>query len=302
MKRVLLFAVMICAMRAEAQDTGMGLMRIGVNARAGAMGDAQVAATRNAFATYWNPAGLADAPNALGASHRIWVGGLRAYDVAARLPAGSTGAWGLALTATDSGDLEARESPGAADGTFSAQFLSFSASYARRVNSLRVGVTAKLLRERIYNTSASGYAFDAGVQLDILRGLATLGAAYRNAGRMSVLEQQRTPLPRLLQGGIAFHPFQIVADADGTRLLDLMATLEMSHLFDSSLSRLHAGLSVTIMELVDLRGGYVTKDELRNFTYGLGLRFTSIMMDYAFIPFEEGFSDPGHVLSLSYAW
>lgn len=302
MKRGLLLALLICVLPVKAQDTGLSLMRIGVNARAGALGDAQVAATRNAFSTYWNPAGLADTDNALGASHRIWVGNLRAFDVAARLPAGTRGAWGLALTATDSGSLEARESPGDPDGTFSAQFLSLGASYARVISILRVGVSAKLLRERIYNTRASGYAFDAGLQVDVVKDLATLGVAYRNAGRMSVLEQQRTPLPRLVQAGVAVHPFQIVAGSDGTRMLDLMASIEMSHLFASSLTRLHAGLSVTIMELVDLRGGYVTRDELRDFTFGLGLRFTSIIMDYAFIPFEEGFSDPGHVLSLLYAW
>ncbi|MDE2956366.1 MAG: PorV/PorQ family protein [Bacteroidota bacterium] len=302
MKRGTLLAVMLCALPVQAQDTGLSLMRIGINARAGAMGDAQVAATRNAFATYWNPAGLADAENSLGASHRIWVGDLRAYDIAARLPAGTRGAWGLALMATDSGSLEARDSPGDPDGTFSAQFLSFGTSYARVLSILRIGVSAKFLRERIFNTSATGYALDAGVQVDVLKGLATLGAAYRNAGRMSVLEQQRTPLPRLVQTGVAIHPFQIVAGSDETRILDLMASLEMSHLFASRLTRLHAGLSVTIMELVDLRGGYVSRDELRNFTFGVGLRFTSIMMDYAFIPFEEGFNDPGHVLSLSYAW
>ena len=302
MKRSLWLALLIYAWPIHAQDTGLSLMRIGVNARASAMGDAQVAATRNAFATYWNPAGLADADNTLGASHRIWVGNVRAYDVAARLPAGTKGAWGLALTATDSGALEARDSPGDPDGTFSAQFLSLGASYARKINVLRLGVSARLLRERIYNTSASGYAIDAGLQMDVMKGLATVGAAFRNAGRMSALEQQNTPLPRLIQAGVAVHPFQIIAGADGTRILDLMASLEMSRLFASSLTRLHAGLSATVMELVDLRGGYITQDELRDFTFGLGLEFTSIMMDYAFIPFEEGFNEPGHVLSLTYAW
>ena len=302
MKRGLILVFLLSALPVQAQDTGLSLMRIGVNARASAMGDAQVAATRNAFATYWNPAGLADAPNSVGASHRIWVGGLRAYDIAARLPSGRLGAWGIALTATDSGDFEARDGPGVPDGTFSAQFLSFGASYARQVSAFRLGVSAKLLRERIYNTSATGYAFDAGLQVDVLGGFATVGAALRNVGRMTALEQQRTPLPRLVQAGIAVHPFQIVAGADGTRIVDLMATAEVSHVFSSSFTRLHGGISVTIMELVDLRAGYITEDVLRDFTFGLGLRFTNIEMDYAFIPFEEGFNDPGHVMSLSYAW
>ena len=302
MKRALLIALVFYAIPAYAQDTGLSFMRIGVNAKASAMGDAQVAATHNAFATYWNPAGLADSPNTIGVSHRIWVGDVRAYDIAARLPSGSIGAWGIAFTATDSGNLEARESPGPPDGTFSAQFISASVSYARNFKNLRVGLTAKYLRERIFNTSASGYAFDVGVQLDVLRELATFGATLRNTGRMSALEQQRTPLPRILQGGVAVHPFQIFAEDDGTRILDLMVTAEVSHLFSSNFTRFHGGISVTIMELVDLRSGYITRDELRDFTFGLGLLFSTIIVDYAYIPFEEGFSDPGHVLSISYSW
>ncbi len=287
---------------ANAQETGLSFLRIGVNAMASAMGDAQVAATRDAFATYWNPAGLAASANALGISHRIWVGDVKAYDIAARLPASRGGAWGLALTATDSGDLEAREVPGDPAGLFGAQFISIGASYAHSLRALRGGITAKFLRESIYNTSASGYAFDVGLQVDIYRELVTIGAALRNAGRMSELEAERTRLPRTLQAGLAVFPFQVIAGADGTRLLQLMVTAEVAHLFASKLTRLHSGLSATVMELVDLRGGYVTRDELRDFTFGLGLHFDTMLVDYAYIPFEEGFEGPGHVLSVSYVW
>ena len=294
--------LLLPVVRASAQDTGLNFLRIGVNARASAMGDAQVAASRNAFSTYWNPAGLAASGNAVAASHRIWVGDVKAYDIATRLPSRLGGAWGLALTATDSGDLEAREAPGDPAGLFNAQFISIGASYARSHRSLRGGVTAKFLRESIFNTSASGYAFDAGLQVDALRELLTFGVALRNVGRMSELEAERTRLPRIFQAGAAVFPFQVIAGADGTRLLQLMLTGEVSHLFASELTRLHGGVSATVMELVDLRGGYVTRDELRDFTFGLGLHFDTMVVDYAYIPFEEGFEGPGHVLSIAYSW
>ena len=287
---------------ASAQDTGLNFLRIGANAMASAMGDAQVAASRDAFSTYWNPAGLAASGNAVGASHRLWVGDVKAYDIAVRLPSRTGGAWGLALTATDSGDLEAREVPGEPAGLFSAQFISIGVSYARSYRALRGGITTKFLRESIYNASASGYAFDVGLQLDAFRELVTLGAALRNAGRMNELEAERTQLPRVFQAGAAVFPFQVIAGADGTRLLQLMLTAEVSHLFANEVTRLHGGLSATVMEMVDLRGGYVTRDELRDFTFGLGLNFDTMLVDYAYIPFEEGFEGPGHVLSILYTW
>ena len=284
------------------QDTGLSFLRIGVNAHGGSMGDAQVASVSNAFATYWNPAGLASERRSIAGSHRIWVGDVRAYDIAAQLPAGSNSAWGLSLTGTDSGDMELRTRPGAPEGMFSAQFINAGVSYARAFRGLRIGITGRYLRERIFDTDASGYAFDAGIQADLLSRSLRVGASVRNIGRMNELEFERTPLPRLLQGGIALSPLQIVGYTDNVRLLDLALALETSHLFDDELTRLHVGISVTVMELVDLRGGYVSSDELRDYTFGLGLSFDGIYADYAYIPFEEGFDGPGHILSLLYHW
>ncbi len=293
---------LVCTQSVRAQDTGLTFLRIGVNAAASAMGDAQVAATEDAFSTYWNAAGLAGASSGLAVSHRLWVGDVRAYDVAARLPAGRYGAWGLAVTATDSGDLEARELPGDPIGTFKAQFLSIAASYARILGPLRAGATVKYLRERIFEADASGYAFDAGIQLDLPRRLVTLGAALRNAGQMSELQGKATQLPQTLAVGAALHPFRIVANRDGAALLDLEVTAEVSHVSPGSETRMHSGIGVTILDLAIVRAGHISNDALRTLTFGLGLFWEQLIFDYAYIPFESGFEGPGHVLSLSYAW
>ena len=46
----------------------------------------------------------------------------------------------------------------------------------------------------------------------------------------------------------------------------------------------------------------ITNDALRNGTVGLGLRYESLVFDYALVLFDEGFGGPGHVLTLSYGW
>ena len=297
-----LLVLVLCAPWAHAQDTGLTFLRIGVNAAASAMGDAQVAASEGPFSTYWNPAGLAAAPTGMGVSHRLWVGGVRAYDVAARLPSGRQAAWGLAVTATDSGELDAREVPGDPTGTFSAQFISVGASYARILGPVRAGVTAKYLRERIYESDAAGFAMDAGLQLDLPRRLVTVGAALRNVGQMSKLQGEATKLPRTLAAGAVLHPFMIVTRSDGASLLDLQLSVEVSTLLSGSVTRLHSGVGVTIMELATVRVGHVTNDALRSFTFGLGMHWEKLDFDYAYIPFETGFEGPGHVLSLLYQW
>ena len=299
----LFFLTMAAVLPVQGQETGLNFLRIGANASASAMGDAQVASSRDAFSTYWNPAGLARASsNSASFSHRIWIGDLRTYDVAARFGVGRKGGLGLAITATDSGDLEARQVPGDPEGFFSAQFISLGLSYGRQIGPLHVGVTAKYLSEQIFENKATGYAFDAGVQLAVLRDLVRFGAAIQNLGEMSKLELEATELPRTLRAGLAVFPFHVLAEDDGTALLDVMLAMEVSHLFPGEITRLHAGLGLTVLDLIVVRAGFITHDELRELTFGTGLHVETLFFDYAYIPFEGGFEGPGHVLTLTYVW
>ena len=285
------------------QTSGLAILRIGLNADASAMGDAHVAIAEGAFATYWNPAGLAvGSIRAVGFSHRRWIGDLRMYDLAARFVAGKKAGLGLAVTASDSGDLEVRDRPGDPAGTFSAQYISAGVSYGRSVGPLRWGATAKYLKERFFDADASGYAIDAGVQADLVQQSVAFGAALRNVGRMSKLEREATTLPRTIQAGVALHPLHILADWDGTKILDVMVAADVSYLTPSKHRRLHIGKATTVLEMVVLRLGYVTNDELRSVTAGLGVLLESLIFDYAYIPFESGFEGPGHILTLAYSW
>ena len=47
---------------------------------------------------------------------------------------------------------------------------------------------------------------------------------------------------------------------------------------------------------------FITNDELRDFTFGVGLHVETLFFDYAYLPFEGGFEGPGHVLTLTYVW
>ncbi len=303
MRTLFLALAAFAVLHSYGQTSGLAFLRIGINAEASAMGDAHVAVAEGAFSTYWNPAGLAAGTrHTVGISHRRWVGDLRMYDVAARFPAGKRAGLGLAVTASDIGDLAVRDRPGDAVGTFSAQYISAGLSYGRQVGPLRLGAAAKYLKERFFDADASGYAIDAGIQARFVQQYVALGAALRNVGSMSRLEREATPLPRTIQAGIALHPLHILADWDGTRLLNLMVTADMSYLTTTERSRLHIGAATTVMEMVVLRLGYITDDELRSVTAGSGILLESLMVDYAYIPFESGFEGPGHVLSLAYAW
>ena len=287
---------------AAQQEGGFAFLRNGINAEAGAMGDAQVAWSRDAFSTFWNPAGLAAAErNTASLSYYAWVLGTGTYAAASRLGLGENGAVGLFVTAMESGNLEARSGPGEPEGFFSVQFVSSGASYGRRLGRFRAGVTAKYLLERIFTNSSQGYAFDFGVQAD-LPGEMQFGAALQNIGRMSKLDTQATRLPEVLRAGVAAHPFHVRLQEDDATLARLFATVEVSHFFGMQRTQLHVGLGAEVFEMLTLRGGYITNDDLRGPSLGIGLDIDKALVDYAYVAFESGYQGPGHIMTLTYQW
>lgn len=267
------------------------------------MGDAQVASTDDAFSTFWNPAGLAAAEvNSVSVSYYAWVLDTGSYSAATRLGFGSNGAIGLFATAMGSGDLEARSAPGEPEGTFGVQFISTGASYGRQIGPLRVGATAKYLSERIFTRTSHGYAIDLGVQADIMSEGFRAGFVLQNVGEMSELDRESTNLPRAIRAGLAFRPLDILLSEDDASLARTVAIAEVAHFLETEETQIHLGVGVEILDTIDLRAGYITNDELRGASFGLGFGLEGAVFDYAYIPFQSGFEGPGHMLTLTYTW
>ncbi len=293
------FAVALSA----GQESGLAFLELGVDAAAAGMGDAQVATAQGAFATFWNPAGLADTgPNEVALSHHIWVGDLRTYAAAGRFQAANRTGFGLSVTASGSGDLELRERPGPPDGVFDVQYLSVGASVGRRLGPASVGVTGRYISEEIFADRASGYGFDFGARAVFADGGVRIGAAVHNVGSMNELNTVATDLPTTARIGLAIQPFRVLSVEDDLTLLNATLVAELSHLFPDERSRFHLGAAVDVLDVLTARAGVITNDSLRNATLGLGLHYGSLIFDYALVLFDSGFGGPGHILTLRYAW
>jgi len=80
---------------------------------------------------------------------------------------GESGVLALGIMSMDFGDIEITtvELPDGGIGTFSPKFMNIGLSYAKTFsNSIYGGFTIKMISEQISNLSASGVAFDAGIQ------------------------------------------------------------------------------------------------------------------------------------------
>lgn len=298
-----LMLLLLAPLAVQAQGSGLAFLKLGTHAAALGAGSAQTASTADAFSTYWNPAGLAQAPgNSAGLTYNAWVGDIQIYSLAARLGTGPQAGWGVSVTAVSSGELEARLGPGDPDGVFNAQFISAGLSYGRAFGALRLGATAKFLSERIFTVSSNGYAFDAGAQVSLREGFLQAGVVLQHLGDMNELQLESTALPRTLRAGVSVRPLRIANQDDDSPLLKTVLNLDVSRFLVTDETQVHIGATGEILETINIRAGLLTNDGLQRFTFGLGFLFDEFRFDYAYLPFQDGFGDAGQILSIMYLW
>lgn len=281
--RKIVFLLITSAFSAGAADnTGLAFLKIGVGARATALGGAYTALADDASGQFWNPAGSAWAKRrALHFTHNSWIQGIN-HEAASILFPAFKGTLGIGLVLNSVSNIERRtiasEEP---LGTFSAHDFAMSLTYARMFGQkLSWGITGKFLNEKIYYENASGYAFDAGVRyLTGLPGLFVAGA-IQNLGSINELANQSITLPRTMRIGLAYQtPLKIL---NSTLLLAadyVKLAKEEGNAF--------LGIEWQSMNVLSLRGGYQSGLDERDLSAGFGLSVGSFFIDYAYIPFSS---------------
>ena len=167
--------------------TAAQFLKIGVGARAIAMGGAQVGMTGDISAMYWNVAAISRSndPSEVTFNHVNWIADIN-YDYAAgMMQIGELGTFGLSIISMRAPEEIVRtESAPEGDGRrWDASSIAFGLSYARNLTDrFSIGVTAKYVRENIWSESANGFAMDFGtLYMSEIKGL-SLGASISNFG------------------------------------------------------------------------------------------------------------------------
>jgi hypothetical protein len=289
------------ALAADPGLTVLGFLKLGVGARAAAMGEAYVAVADDAGATYWNPAGLlAIEHNDVMGTHNEWIQDLRHEFVAFGARRGRH-AVGVSFIGLYTEDIEARTVQGDFDGHFGYSDNAFAASYAFQVTGdLGVGGTMRYVRESVVGTSEGDFTLD-GMAFDLggtwrtpVRGVSA-GAVLRNlGGQLSYDFAGATSfdLPTTLQAGLAYSR----PDLRGG-VLTVSADMLTARGDDTSV-RMGAEYAYRGQYLIG--AGYKSGLDNENVSFGVGYH-KGVRVNYAFTPV---YSDLGnsHRLSLGYAW
>ncbi len=281
------------ARAANPGDTGLAFLKIGVGARAAAMGEAYVAVAQDPTALYWNPAGIAVAPDLeVHATHNEWIADVR-YEYLAAVRGLRGHALGAQIGLLHMGQFEGRDANGELTESFRSYDFFFGASYGRRISrAFEVGATGKFLYEKIQSFTATGFAGDFGIRYRTpLRGL-TLGATATNLGPDMKFEQDSFLLPVSARIGAAYRTRAI--------LQGLILASDLRFPNDGDVKG-HLGAELQVHEMIALRGGAKLNYDEEIGTVGVGIHYREYDIDYAYTPFSST-SELGDGHRISIGW
>ena len=282
---ILILTIPVFADFAKLGTSGAQFLKIGVG-RGSAMGEAFVAISDDASATYWNPAGLGTLNNRQFAlQHNEWIADIKHDYLAVALPLTNMGTLGFSLTALTMGEMEitsvddpntktVREDTGTGR-YFNASDFAFGISFGRMfTDRLAAGFTIKAVQEIIWNMTATGIATDFGIHyntgfrgLKIAASMANFGADMNFGGRdldRSVdpfpeaplpyqeipvtLKTTPFPLPLMFRFGLAMSPVE-------TETQRFTVALDLNHPNDNY-ETINLGLEYGYLNTIFLRTGY----------------------------------------------
>ena len=296
--------------------TAAPFLKIGVGARAVALGGNFTAVANDVSAMYWNPAGISEISNtSMAATHTSWFAGISHDVVQMAVPIGVFSAIGLELIYLSSGDIEQttiEEQDG--NGIFyDVTDLALALAYAMKLTDrFAVAVKGKLIRQTIYNENASAFAFDFGTiyrtefnGLRIGMNLANFGGSMTMTGNdlLEVKEDPITgqqieynlkteswPLPIVFRVGIAIDIFGEKEAIFQNRMNRITLAIDGNHPNDNY-ETIGAGIEYEWNGILALRLGYKHNHDIEDISFGGGLKFIlggiRFNVDYAYADYGD---------------
>lgn len=285
---------------------------IPIDARGFALGGSTISIAKGVEAIAWNPAGITHSLNAFEMlfSHHDYIADIGVNFAAISANLEELGSFAFSIKSLNIGDIEetTEDWPEGTGNYFSPSFFNLGATYARNISDrLRAGVTLKYVYEKFYKTSATGLAFDTGVQYVAGNTGLLFGIVLKNVG----------PNMRY-EGADLERDYELTTDYQVSRKIqiksspfNLPASLELGFAYEKSFLDVNkfiisgsfennnygndlykTGMEYSYNNLLFLRGGYILVPEeieyIYQLSYGVGLHYIiggiGLQIDYAYRP------------------
>jgi hypothetical protein len=283
------------ALAADPGDAGALFLRVGMGARASAMGEGFTAVAGDASSVFWNPAAMAAvlSTNVMFAHNESFLSSR--LEQLALTHETEYGTIGLMFTGQYMDKMERREDEPSAIplGEFSVYDVAFSAGFARYLlPNLSVGATVKPVYQRIDEKSAVGLAFDIGIyHVSRIEGL-RLAAVALNVGTPMKFVEEEYALPRSIKLGGSYE--RAVDPLRG----QVLFTFDGVFVNDGD-PKQHMGAEYMYRRTLAIRAGYKGGYDSYGGTFGAGVRYKKLDVDYAFLLVKNDLGD-SHRISVSF--
>ncbi len=275
-------------------------LKIGVGARANAMGESFAAVDNDAYALFYNPAGITQFDKTeIAIAHSTWFIGLQHDFIGAVYHLDKQNSFGISVISLQSDDMPVTTEvqPTGTGAYFKYGDLAVAATYARRMTDrFSFGVTAKFINETLAELSLRGFLVDLGTYYWTGVGTTRFAVSVSNFGGQlapsgsvqlvdgtTVSKFQSFSPPTIFRIGFAFEPYQ-----DKTN--KLTASAQLNHPADNS-ENISLGAEYSYGAALFLRGGYKIGVDEQSYSAGAGVRidagFGAIYFDYAFTPYQR---------------
>lgn len=277
--------------------SGFSFLEIPVTARSASMGESSVALSdNNSESLFTNPGalGFSSLNHSTSVSFATWLADIKQY--ATSYSYGSDiGVFGVGLIMLDYGSMPktvvaSGQKVYEVTGTFDATALSFGLSYAKKLtDNFSFGLTLKYVEERIEVYKATNLMFDGGFLYYTGFGTLRIAGAIQNFGVNAKFINDEFKMPSILRLGLAG---EIVGSHESNYQVTLIA--EALHPNDNT-EKLNLGCEVSWIKTIYLRGGYKFFYDEESFSFGFGVKNSSILP----FSFDYSFSDYGRLGNIS---
>ncbi|TET11110.1 PorV/PorQ family protein [Candidatus Aerophobetes bacterium] len=250
--------------------TTANFLKIGLGARAVAMGEAFTALASDGTSLYWNPAGLTQLKTKeFSAAYNSWFEEIKQGYLSLIFPT-LRGTMGLGTNYVDMGKLEGRDVEGNPTGDFTASDTHIFFGYARKFKKSSWGLTVGWLQDTIKDDKKNTFLANIGFLYPLSERFILGGVAQNIGGKLG-----SDPLPLNFKVGAAFKFKALTLAVDVVKPQDN----EIYYCL---------GAEWWLRNALALRVGYKTNQDIgKGITAGIGLKMGKTSIDYGYVPYGD---------------
>lgn len=272
-------------------SAGSEFLNLDVDARGMAMGGAYSALTNDAYAMFWNPAGLALVPRAsVGAMHNEYLADIRFQYLSYAQRLNESSVLAGAVRYMDGGSIDNTDISGNRIGTFRPRNYVYEVGWGQSIGDLTdaerditMGVSMRYIKSDLI-AHADGWAGDIGMQAHYADTFMpfNLSAVIQNLGRGQKFEAVRDTLPFRGKLGASIQPRPFMTFAMEA-FMPISAAPYIAAGGEFAIETSHRAKAF-------LRAGFNSRtllsglDGIRGLTAGFGVKLADFSVDYAFAP------------------